>query len=177
MRLFLTLLLCAAPTLVTPMVFEDFTDDSTGWRYFSDQVMGGVSDGQASLAQDGDVTFARLTGDVSTANNGGFVQVRRDLTAPFADDSTGLTLTVRGNGEDYFVHLRTTNSRRPWQYYQASFPTTADWETVTLNWSDFTASGRGLTAPLTPEDIRSVGIVAYGKDHAADVSVAQIDLK
>lgn len=172
----MTLLLCAAPTLASPMVFEDFSDGSSGWRYFSDRVMGGVSDGGAALLQEDGVAYARLTGDVSTANNGGFVQVRRDLTSAFAADSTGLTLTVRGNGENYFVHLRTTQSRRPWQYYQATFPTTKDWQTVTLPWSAFNPSGRGLTAPLAPEDIRSVGIVAYGKDHAADVSVSQIDV-
>lgn len=111
------------------MVFEDFSDGSAGWRYFSDRVMGGVSDGGAALEQDNGVAFARLTGQVSTANNGGFVQIRRDLDMAFAADSTGLTLTVRGNGDDYFVHLRTTQTRRPWQYFQATFQTTPDWPT------------------------------------------------
>lgn len=176
MRFFLTLLLCAAPTLASPMVFEDFSDGGADWRYISDRVMGGVSDGAAHLSQDGDRTFARLTGEVSTANNGGFVQIRRDVAAPFAADATGLTLTVRGNGDTYFVHLRTEASQRPWQYYQAAFPTSPDWSEVSLRWSDFAPSGRGLTAPLVPEDIRSVGIVAYGKDYSADVSVARISV-
>jgi hypothetical protein len=156
------------------MVFEDFSDGSAGWRYFSDRVMGGVSDGGATLETEGDTAFARLTGDVSTANNGGFVQIRRDLTAALPDDSTGLRLTVRGNGETYYVHLRTTQSRRPWQYFAATFPTTDNWQDVTLNWADFTPSGRGFDATLAPADIRSIGIVAYGRDHAADVAVAEI---
>ena len=37
--------------------------------------MGGVSEGSVSLEQDGDMVFVRLTGDVSTRNNGGFIAV------------------------------------------------------------------------------------------------------
>ena len=48
-----------------------FTQDNVkDWRFFSDQVMGGVSEGQVSLEQDGDKIFIRLYGDVRTANNG-----------------------------------------------------------------------------------------------------------
>ena len=54
-----------------------FTQDNVkDWRFFSDQVMGGVSEGQVSLEQDGDKVFIRLYGDVRTANNGGFIQLR-----------------------------------------------------------------------------------------------------
>ncbi|MEL6572359.1 MAG: CIA30 family protein [Pseudomonadota bacterium] len=173
MRAILPLLLAATPALSDPSIFEDFQGEVAGWQYVSDRVMGGVSDGEAVLAQDGDVIFARLTGKVSTANNGGFVQMRRGLTAPLPTDSTGLTLTVRGNGERYFVHLRTTEGRRPWQYFQAAFPSTVDWQEVTIPWSAFQPAG-GLSSRLKPTDIRSIGIVAYGRDHTADLSVAQI---
>ena len=44
------------------------------------RVMGGVSTGGASLEKDGDVTFARLTGNVSTRNNGGFIQLRSKVS-------------------------------------------------------------------------------------------------
>ena len=50
------------------------------WKFQSDQVMGGVSQGDASLVQDGDMFFFRLTGDVSTRNNGGFVQFRSKVS-------------------------------------------------------------------------------------------------
>ena len=46
------------------------------WKYQSDQVMGGVSEGNTSLLQDRDMFYFRLTGDVSKKNNGGFVQFR-----------------------------------------------------------------------------------------------------
>ena len=50
------------------------------WKYQSDQVMGGVSKGGTSLMQDGDMFYLRLTGDVSTKNNGGFVQFRSKVS-------------------------------------------------------------------------------------------------
>ena len=54
-----------------------FSQDSEKyWLYISDRTMGGISEGQAALEQDGKMFFARLTGNVSTANNGGFIQLR-----------------------------------------------------------------------------------------------------
>ena len=58
-----------------------FTQDNVkDWKYFSDQVMGGVSEGQVSLEQDGDKVFIRLTGNVRTDNNGGFIQLRASVS-------------------------------------------------------------------------------------------------
>ena len=61
-----------------------FTEENARyWQYISDQTMGGVSNGQAVLDKDGDMIFARLTGNVSTANNGGFIPVSyTHLTLP-----------------------------------------------------------------------------------------------
>jgi len=156
------------------MIFEDFSDGAAGWRYFSDRVMGGVSNGGAALEQEAGTTYARLTGEVSTANNGGFVQIRKDLSAELPPASTGLTVTVKGNGDPYFIHLRTTETGRPWEYYQAQFPTTDSWTDITLPWSAFKPSRNGLPTTFDPQTIRSVGIVAYGRDHTADLSVAQV---
>jgi len=156
-------------------MFEDFGPGTEQrWSYFSDQVMGGVSDGGASLGQDGDARFVRLQGAVSTANNGGFIQIRRRLSDPVPEGTTGLALTVRGNGEEYFVHLRTRATMLPWQYYQAGFPTTAAWRTVQVPFTAFRASGRMLPGQVSAGSIRSIALVAYGRDHDADLSVASI---
>lgn len=158
------------------MLIEDFTDgEATGWSYVSDRVMGGVSDGGAAFLKDGDTTFARLSGQVSTANNGGFIQIRHQLTEPVPDTSTGLSLTLRGNRERYFVHLRPNTSRRPWQYYAASFEAPADWSTITLSWSDFTPQG-GLPEDFEPTQITSLGLVAYGANFTAELDVKRIGL-
>ena len=78
--------------------------DAFDWSYLADTVMGGVSQGQARM--EGGVL--RLTGRVSTANNGGFIQTRMRLDDGLPDGARGLRLRVRGNGERYFIHIRTT---------------------------------------------------------------------
>ena len=176
MRWIAALWLSASTTWANPMILEDFTDgEAAGWSYTSDRVMGGVSNGGAAFMQEDGTTFARLAGEVSTANNGGFIQIRRQLSAPFPDASTGLTLTARGNGERYYIHLRPTTSRRPWQYYAASFESSGDWSEVTLNWSDFKPQG-GLPEGVDPAQITSIGIVAYGADYSAELDVKMVEV-
>ncbi len=77
---------------------------------------------------------------------------------------------MRGNGARYYIHLRAQAAQRPWQYYQAAFETSADWQEVILPWSDFIAQG-GLPEAFAPEDILGLGIVAYGADYDAALDV------
>jgi len=171
MKMVLILLLLAAPAMAEPMLIDDFsTGAEDRWRYTSDRVMGGISDGGAGLGVEDGISFAQLRGTVSTANNGGFIQIRQDLASPLPKDATGITLRMRGNGETYYIHLRSSASRRPWQYYQAAFKSTENWQQVTLLWSAFEPQG-GLEARFSPEDIRSLGIVAYGADYEAALDI------
>lgn len=133
--------------------------------------MGGVSEGRMVFLTEGDVTFARLEGKVSTANNGGFIQMRTRLEAPPAASVRGIRLIVRGNGETYFVHLRNRGIVLPWQYYQAAFPTSGDWQEVRIPLTAFKPSGRLLRATPRVTDIRSVAVVAFGRDHATRVDL------
>ena len=75
----------------------------------SDQVMGGVSSGEVSVSLEDVTPLVQMTGDVSTSNNGGFIQIRRDVSNLTAQKISGVYLTVKGNGEcprratrDYF---------------------------------------------------------------------------
>lgn len=154
---------------------EDFSESpETRWDYVADTVMGGVSLGQVQFRSDGDVAFARLTGSVSTENNGGFIQFRRKLPDRLDASVSGVRLLVRGNGEQYFVHLRTRGTVLPWQYYQAEFATSDKWTEVSLPLSGFKASGAMLRAIPVADEITSVGVVAYGRDHEACVDVSEI---
>ena len=47
-----------------------------GWEFISDQVMGGVSNGKLEIQNEGEKKYFRLKGNVSTKNNGGFIQFR-----------------------------------------------------------------------------------------------------
>lgn len=162
---------------------EDFrfpmtADQAAYWRFVTDGVMGGVSRGKLSFESSDDVDYARLTGDVSTANNGGFIQFRAGISfARLADGGAGLSgmrIRARGNGETYFIHIRTSADRRPWHYFAATFPTGPDWAESELAFTGFRHSSGMAKPPPAPRDIVSIGIVAWGRDHRADLSVAEI---
>lgn len=146
----------------------------TRWDYVADTVMGGVSSGEVRFLSDGDVDFARLTGSVSTENNGGFIQFRHKLPSRPDADISGVRLMVRGNGEPYFVHLRTQGTVLPWQYYQAEFDTDETWTEIRLSLTAFKASGAMLLPTPAPAKIVSIGVVAFGRDHEAKVDVSEI---
>ena len=171
--LLLILLPIASPA--ENIMIEDFElQPETRWRFFTDGVMGGVSTGQVIFRKEDGSTYARMTGNVSTKNNGGFIQMRMDLPDGAPDDATGVRLVVRGNDEVYFVHLRTSGTVLPWQYYQAAFEVTGDWGEVRLPFDAFKRSGRLLRAIPTPDSLKSIAVVAYGRDYVAEIDVREI---
>lgn len=156
-------------------LIEDFTmQPETRWRFFSDKVMGGVSTGGVVFVQEGGQSFARMTGRVSTANRGGFIQIRLDLASPPPKGTTGVRIVVRGNSQRYFVHLRTRGTLLPWQYYQAGFDVTESWSEVRLPLDAFAASGRLLRKVPASGSLTSVAVVAYGRDHDARIDVREV---
>jgi len=156
-----------------------FTADSGKyWQYVSDRVMGGVSDGKVNLEQDGEMYYARLTGNVSTANNGGFIQLRASVS--FANSEKegenlkGVRLNVRGNGETYYIHIRTNESWSPSDYYATTFIASEEWQMIDLPFNKFERRW-SKDSTLDPKKIRSFGIVAYGKDYVSDISVSTLE--
>ena len=154
-----------------------FTEENARyWQYISDQTMGGVSDGQAILDKDGDMIFARLTGNVSTANNGGFIQIRTNFS--FVDlintnkNLKGVLLNTKGNGETYHIFIRTSEDRSYRDFYSATFTANDNWEIVDLPFTKF--KHRYSNRSLDGNDIRTFGIVAYGRNFYSDVSVSEI---
>ena len=155
-----------------------FTADSAKyWQYISDRTMGGVSDGQAALEQDGEIFFARLTGNVSTENNGGFIQLRSKFSfANFEKDGKklkGVRLNVRGNGETYYIFIRTNETQSYRDYYSVSFEAKSNWEMIDLPFNKFKHKFLN-NSTLEGKNIRTFGIVAYGRDFISDVSVSKI---
>ena len=154
-----------------------FTEDNARyWQYISDQTMGGISNGQAVLDKEGDMIFARLTGNVSTANNGGFIQIRTNFS--FVDlintnkDLKGVILNTKGNGETYHIFIRTSEDRSYRDFFSATFTANDNWEIVDLPFTKF--KHRYSNRSLDGNDIRTFGIVAYGRDFFSDVSVSEI---
>jgi len=145
------------------------------WVYLTDRVMGGISEGTAQFEDQGIDQVIRLSGEVSTANNGGFIQVRSPVLWEAAKGKTGIRLTVKGNGDQYFLHIRSTDTRLPWHYYQHSFQASGAWSEISLPFEDFEKSSSLLRATLGQSKIKTIGIVAYGKDYSADVSVKRLE--
>ncbi|MBN42090.1 MAG: NADH ubiquinone oxidoreductase [Alphaproteobacteria bacterium] len=144
------------------------------WEFIADTVMGGVSTGGVSFLQDDGETYARMTGDVSTQNNGGFIQFRAKLPSALPESAVGLRIIARGNDQRYFIHLRTTGTLLPWQYYQAGFEVGRDWSEVRISFDNFKASGSLLRALPKPENVKSIGVVAFGRDHQVKVDVSEV---
>ncbi len=147
---------------------------SPQWRFFTDAVMGGISTGQVEFGEDGPRRLARLTGRVSTANGGGFIQIQHRLGGQLPEVVAAVQLTCRGNGERYFVHLRSSAHTAPTAYWRAAFDTTQDWQQVHLPLAAFTPSRPGLPSTIGAGLISAVAVVAYGRDHIVDVSIGEI---
>ena len=168
-------LICTHPFILHSEKFEmKLTGGGlTKWEFFSDQVMGGKSKGNFQRITEGNINFVRLNGYVTTENNGGFIQIRSNVLN-LSENIKGISLKVRGNGQRYYVFVRTTGTLLPWQYYRADFPTTSDWTHLNLDFEDFVRSSFWLKKMLSPSTIKSVGIVAFGRNHKAEVDLAEV---
>lgn len=163
--------------MAEPVRIADFQDGAEGWRVITDQVMGGVSEGRAVRREEAGRAYLELTGTVSTANNGGFVQARYDLPDPLPAEAEALHLRVKGNGQRYFIHLKARGATRPWHYYQASFKAGPDWQEITLPFADFRPSRDGLAPQIPSERVASIALVAYGRDHEARVALEWVSVE
>ena len=141
------------------------------WAYLADTVMGGVSRGSAEFSNGA----LKLTGQVSTKNNGGFIQVRTRIDPTETSEKVGVKIKVKGNGEVYYLHIRNASARLPWHYYTANFHTSEKWKEILIPFNNFEKSATFMPRKLNAETIKTLGIVAYGKDHKADVSIANLE--
>jgi hypothetical protein len=150
-------------------------DLAPDWEYVADTVMGGVSAGALTHGQTAGRQAARLKGDVSLENNGGFIQMAFDLAGGAVMDASGwrgIEMEIYGNDAPYEIRLRTDALTRPWQSYRAGFVATPQWQTLRLAWGDF---GRHRTdAAFDPSRLRRIGVLAIGARMQADIAVAGI---
>jgi hypothetical protein len=165
------------------LLLEDFsvTGNSsygTEWKFYSDQVMGGVSEGKATSIRTDRGKGMRLEGTVKLDNNGGFIQVALPLKKGWssldASSYTGVRLTIKGNGEPYAIHLRSNQTFLPWHYYAAEFETTGEWQTIEIPFKDFKPD-KG-NKPLKTKKLKRLGIVAAFKAMDAQLDITRVEL-
>ncbi len=156
------------------MTFEPITD----WKFVSDTVMGGESQGRISHENIAGLEVTRLTGEVSLENNGGFVQMAFDINKNGSDfDASSLNaieLNVIGNDETYDLRLRTSDLNRPWQSFRASFFAPSKWTTVHFHFADFIPHKTDTL--FNPKHLRRIGVLGIGRVLTADIAVSKIRL-
>lgn len=148
----------------------------THWQLLSDAVMGGVSSGRMTSAVVSGRAAIRMQGSVSLENNGGFLQIALDLApgggSVDASRFLGLEIDTLGNGEDYGLHLRTSDLTRPWQSYRAGFKAGGMWMTIQMPFAAFVPYRTDM--PLDVRRLRRLGIVAIGREFSPDICVGGV---
>ena len=167
------------------LIIDDRTSGSlnsnlgTKWRLVTDNVMGGLSSGKLSLDNIKDKNCIRMQGDVSTENNGGFVQIALPLSDKNTDDKpfdastySGIEIEVSGNNESYNIHFRTDDLWFPWQSYRFSFIAKPEWHTYRIPFSKL--EPYRTTNKFSQDEILRIGLVAIGREFQANLCVASI---
>lgn len=133
------------------------------WFSVNDGVMGGVSRGGFIRTKHGTLLFS---GHLSLANNGGFASIRNSQPSANLEESTGLLVTVRGDGRSYWLDLREDRQRMA-SSYRAPLPTSGQgFEEIFVPFSSFqlTSFGRPVRGKaLDPSRVRSVGFTLSDK--------------
>ena len=145
------------------------------WQFFTDGVMGGFSSGKAKIEKVDGIKCYRITGNVTTENNGGFIQMRVRISPPIPpNDYTGIYLNAYGNNLKYSLHIRTSYTKLPWQYYSSKFIAKNKWKKIELPFNNFGQSNFYQPEKLHYSKIKTIGIVAGFEDFKADISVSKI---
>ena len=172
---------CSMSAFAEDLIIDDRSTGTTSsklggkWLLLTDQVMGGVSNGSLKPDQYNGRNCLRMQGQVSTENNGGFVQMALDLNAGEAFDASayqGLELEIAGNNEIYNLHYRTSGLWLPWQSYRASFKASTEWSKVRIPFNMIKPYRTGKKFPQNK--IKRIGLVAIGKNFEADLCVGSV---
>ena len=158
-------------------IIDDLSNpNERNWVYFTDTVMGGVSKGNLEFREGKDESYYRLTGFVSEENNGGFIQFATGISGIPKKAYEGIRIKVRGNNENYQLHIRTRLTPAPWQYYSYQFFASDEWQTIDLPLDSFDKSNFYQPKSFNAANIRSIGVVAIGKEYDAQIDLARIEL-
>lgn len=157
-------------------IFYDNFQNPADWRYISDDVMGGVSKGSVSFSEHDGKNIALLSGKISTENNGGFIQIRKKIENNDLKNARYVKIIAKGNNQKYFIHLRTTGTILPWQYYAHDFKVSENFQEYILPIEKFKKSGSFLFTKINPKTIKSIAVVAFGRDHKAEIYIKEITI-
>ena len=162
------------------LVLDDLKNPGTSlqghkWKFFTDGVMGGKSSGRTRIEEYKDKKCYRMTGNVTTENNGGFIQMRITIDPLISSsDYEGIYISAFGNNHKYSIHIRTPFTLAPWQYYYSNFLLKNNWSKFELPFKNFKKSNLYQPKNLIGNKIKSIGIVAGFDNFYADIAVSEI---
>jgi NADH dehydrogenase [ubiquinone] 1 alpha subcomplex assembly factor 1 len=130
----------------------DFSPESKpgDWFVVDDGVMGGRSQGNVGLSEEGHGIFQ---GMVSLENNGGFSSIRARMDGLETAGYSAFKIRLKGDGKNYQFRVRSQLNER--QSYQYEFPTTGAWQVVTVPFDQMIPTFRGmrLNMPNYPGEV------------------------
>lgn len=160
------------------MTIVEFNENANldNWYIVDDVVMGGRSDGNMYLNEEGIGVF---TGDVSLENNGGFSSVRCWLEEVVVDSFTTLVARVKGDGKTYQMRIK-TNADDP-QSYVKSFDTSGEWQDVAIPLASMYPSFRGRVLDMPNFDAgrfeELAFLIANGRNESFRLEIKRITLR
>ena len=137
---FLNYITIMAVAISTSLTIIDFDENSNlfGWRVVDDVVMGGQSNGEFTINNEGHGVF---NGVVSIANNGGFSSLRHRFEKLNISKFETIKIRLKGDGNTYQFRVKPSAFN---QYaYTTYFQTSTDWETIEIKLADLIPTFRG----------------------------------
>ncbi len=151
------------------------TTQDQKWSFITDRVMGGLSEGKVSIDKIENKSCYRMTGDVTTENNGGFIQIRASISPNIhINKFKGIYIKVFGNNKKYNLFIRTGLTLAPWQYYSKSFFSPNEWIEIKAPFAEFKKSNFYQPKKLANQKIKSIGLVAAFDDFKSDICLSEI---
>ncbi|NCA81377.1 MAG: CIA30 family protein [Opitutae bacterium] len=136
----MTLAAAAASAADDTHTVFDFSQDAdvSGWEIQDDVVMGGVSQGQFAVNEEGNAVF---TGNVSLENDGGFSSLQYGFDPVDVSTYRAIHIRLKSDGKRY--QLRVESEKNVRHGYAYDFETSGDWQTVEIPFADMYAIRHG----------------------------------
>ncbi len=153
------------------------TIQGQNWSFVTDGVMGGLSTGNVKLDKIENIPCYRMIGNVTTENNGGFIQIRASIEPKInTKEYEGIYALIYGNNKDYNFFIRTPSTVAPWQYYSYNFLAPDKWIEIKAPFSKFKKSNFYQPSKILNQKMKSIGLVAAFQNFKADICLAKIGL-
>lgn len=136
----------------------DFNSDANvdDWRVVNDGVMGGLSQAQFSVNEEGHGFFS---GKVSLENNGGFSSVRYVFEMRKVSKYSEVHIRLKGDGKPYQFRVKADKSQR--YSYIAAVKTSGDWQTITVAFDAMYPAFRGRILDLPNYEGQELSEIAF----------------